>query len=195
MRLFVALPPPAGFLDRLDEALFPLRSRRRDLRWVPRENTHITLAFLGEVDSRGASLVDAVLRDITGMIKPIAFTAEKFIALPGAGRATVLALGVAEGRERISQGASFFEQRLAGAAVEGHYPFRPREKRPFTPHITVARSGRGFTLAPEERLPLHLGGVLEEAVLFQSELRKTGPIYTPLGVYRFTGGNFDANSP
>jgi 2'-5' RNA ligase len=183
MRVFVALPPSPGFLDAAEEALSPLMRVHRNFRWTPRENIHVTLAFLGEIDSRGVSLLDAVVRETAANVRPIQVTSEKLILLPSPGRANILALNVAQGKARIASLADFLEQNLARAAAEEHYPFRPREKRAFTPHLTAARKSGGMRLAPEDFFPFRLEGVMDRVVVFKSDLLKTGPVYTPLGEY------------
>ena len=49
MRLFVALVPPVEAIDDLDRAVAPVRAARPELRWIPTERWHLTLAFYGEV--------------------------------------------------------------------------------------------------------------------------------------------------
>nr|BFE84021.1 hypothetical protein GCM10020093_066220 [Planobispora longispora] len=49
MRLFVGLLPPRPVCDELARALGPHRAAWPRLRWIDRENWHLTLAFLGEV--------------------------------------------------------------------------------------------------------------------------------------------------
>lgn len=48
-RLFVALSPPAEIID----ALGDLQTGLRGARWLPDDNFHLTLAFIGEVDRHG----------------------------------------------------------------------------------------------------------------------------------------------
>src|SRR5207342_874125 len=50
MRAFVALMPPAAVLAELAAALTPVQEAHRELRWTPRGQRHLTLAFLGEID-------------------------------------------------------------------------------------------------------------------------------------------------
>ena len=54
MRLFVALVPPEGLRRALEEEGKALRTLCGRGRMVPRENLHLTLAFLGENDRRRA---------------------------------------------------------------------------------------------------------------------------------------------
>ena len=52
MRLFVAVVPPDAALAELEDAVAPLREAAPELRWTGAASWHLTLAFLGEVQSR-----------------------------------------------------------------------------------------------------------------------------------------------
>ena len=64
MRLFVAVTPPPEALDELEAAVAPLRSSCRDLRWTGRQNWHVTLAFLGEVDDAAVDKLAPALIEV-----------------------------------------------------------------------------------------------------------------------------------
>ena len=63
-RLFVALPIP----DDVADSLGAMQGGVPDANWVPSENFHITLAFIGEVDGGMAQDIDAALATIDGQI-------------------------------------------------------------------------------------------------------------------------------
>ena len=66
MRLFVALTPPAAALADVDAALDPARTLQPELRWIPVERWHLTLAFYGEVpDESLAGVVAMVERKLS----------------------------------------------------------------------------------------------------------------------------------
>jgi 2'-5' RNA ligase len=182
MRVFAALSPSPSFLDSLEETLVPLKTAHPEFRWLPRENLHITLAFLGEVDSFGIDILGQVVEQTTAPVKPIAASTGKPVLFPQRQSANALALTIAGGKERAAQLASFFEQNLFRAAQAENYPFRPRDKRAFMPHITVARKGRAnLTIFPEEKnTQFRVEGIFESVTVFCSELVKGGAVYTPL---------------
>src|SRR5438093_1373098 len=47
LRLFVAVDVPEGVRDRVQDAVGPWRERLSRARWVPKQNQHVTLKFLG----------------------------------------------------------------------------------------------------------------------------------------------------
>ena len=187
MRIFAALPLTEVFLDALEEALVPLKAAYPRLRWLPRENLHITLAFLGELDKFGVTLLGEAAAETAARVKPIAASTGNLLTFPQGKPASSLALGIARGSERFSSLASFFEKNLARAAQTHGYQFR-RETRAFRPHLTIARKGNApITILPNDwDAGIHLEGVFERITIFQSDLYKDGAVYTPLAEYSFS---------
>ncbi len=67
IRLFVGLALP----DALCETLAALHAPIPGARWVPRENLHLTLHFIGEVDTHTAADIDIALGRTGGrMVAP-----------------------------------------------------------------------------------------------------------------------------
>jgi RNA 2',3'-cyclic 3'-phosphodiesterase len=137
MRLFVAILPPSEALDELAAAVAPLRQEAPDLRWAGRQQWHLTLAFLGEVDER-------VLPELTTRLERAAsrHPAQELAfagggAFPSARRARVLWSGFrADGRALAALAASV----AAGARRAGAPP--PDEGRKYHPHLTLAHCRR-----------------------------------------------------
>lgn len=129
MRLFAALVPPDPVLDHLEAALDGVRSGPAGaLRWVPRENLHLTLAFYGEV-------ADGAVPDLTAALAQVAATERApELQLSGAGSFSGRTLWVGVGGEvglvRTLMARSA-EVREAG-----------EDDGPPRPHVTVARGGR-----------------------------------------------------
>ena len=67
VRLFVALRPPPDAVAHADTALEPVRREHPDLRWVPAQRWHLTLAFYGEIpDDKVEGTVAMVDRRLRG---------------------------------------------------------------------------------------------------------------------------------
>lgn len=119
MRLFVALRPPEHVLAHADDALAPVRLAHPDLRWVPASRWHLTLAFYGEIpDDKVEGTVEMVERRLRDK-------AACSLAFRGAGvfARRALWLGVDGEVDRL---------RVVARAVTF-------ERRPYRPHLTVAR--------------------------------------------------------
>jgi RNA 2',3'-cyclic 3'-phosphodiesterase len=165
VRLFCALRLPGGALDGLVEWQAGLP--RGDFRVLPRDNLHLTLAFLGH---RPAGEVDAIRSELA----QAAAAAEQIVLRPRRYRETrsvgMLVFDDEEGR--AGRLAADLHARLERLGV-----YEP-ERRPWLPHLTVVRFRRPPRLAPA--LP-GLGPVSPSgAAVYHSVLRPGGAQYVVL---------------
>jgi len=185
-RLFVALDLPDAV--RVGLAAWGRESLGDPaLRPVPAENLHITLAFLGyrpekEIERIGAAIGEsAAPAPLIELRDPV--------PRPPRGRARLYALPA------VSPGAERIQARLSDVlAAERLYE---PEKRPFWPHLTVARvrpEGRGSRRPKHvERPPGPLPQGLCEGfhgvrvTLYRSELKPSGARYVPLAQFELPG--------
>lgn len=136
MRLFVALIPPDEAVDDLDSFL-EVRRGAAPYRWALRDQLHLTLAFLGDVEDR--RLDELLERLARAASRRTAFdaTITGGGAFPNAGRAKVIWAGVATSAvgdvelPRLATGARAAATK-SGIVVDGAR---------FRPHVTVARLG------------------------------------------------------
>lgn len=178
LRLFVALALPAA----LKTQLALLAGGIPGVRWVPPENYHLTLRFIGEVEPWRAEEADEAL----AAIRAPGFE----LALRGVGHfekgGRISALWV--GAER-NEGLSFLQSKVETALQRAG--FEP-ERRRFAPHVTLARTERA---APEKLIafvqqrnlfrapPVPVG----EFTLYSSHLGKSQALYVPEVEYRLAG--------
>ena len=119
MRLFVAVRPPEAAVRHADAALEPVRRDHPDLRWVPAPRWHLTLAFYGEVpDDKVDGTVAMVDRQLRGH-------GPCDLAFRGAG---------AFARRALWLGVDGDLAALKATARAVTF-----ERRPYRPHLTVAR--------------------------------------------------------
>jgi 2'-5' RNA ligase len=119
VRLFVALDPPADVVEHADRALAPVRARYPDLRWIPANRWHLTLAFYGEIaDDNAGGVAEMVARGLAGH-GPLR------LQFHGAGQFA---------RRALWLGVEGEVSRLKGLARAVSF-----DRRPFRPHLTVAR--------------------------------------------------------
>ena len=125
MRLFVALDLPWA----LRESLFDLAMGLEGVRWVPPENLHLTLRFIGEAPRHVAEEIDLALASLRGR----AFSLE--IAGVGtrekSGRVSSVWAGVVR-NAALDHLQSKIETALQRAGLAP-------ERRRFAPHVTLAR--------------------------------------------------------
>jgi 2'-5' RNA ligase len=179
-RLFVAVPLPAGLHEvvrRAQEALPQVQG----LRLLGPEQWHVTLAFIGEVDAAKAETAREVVESLPDGLGGEA-TIERFLMLPAASRTRVVTLELAD-----EQGVfrDLFEAVMGGLEVGG---VMQREKRPFRPHLTIARLKRPGSVRPRyesERARF----AVQSVCLYESELRREGAVYTVVCRRTFESGD------
>ena len=169
MRLFVAIAVP----QTVAEQLLMIQAGVPGARWSTREQLHLTLRFIGEVDGRDAASIDEMLA---------AIAAPKFtLQLKGAGEfggktPRALWAGVAP-NEALTHLQRKIETALQRIGLEA-------EKRKFTPHVTLAY----LKSAPRERVmdfviqhALYASVPFEvrEFILYSSHLSPDGSLYVP----------------
>lgn len=168
-RLFVSL----DFPEAIARALADLDPGLRGVRWVGAEQMHLTLAFLGNVDSEVKSNLHNHLKTIqfTHFFTPL----KGIGVFPARGRPKVVWIGVGHGHPHLFQ----LHKKVADAALAaGIEP----DLRPWHPHITLARcqdiSGQALRPFLRHHADFDLGLVpVNEFHLKSSRLTPSGSIY------------------
>jgi RNA 2',3'-cyclic 3'-phosphodiesterase len=198
VRCFIALPLPPEARAALAKAAERLRATWPELKWTRPEGYHLTLAFLGEIDGKSVECAKAAI-DAAAAARPIELTFEALGGFPPHGPWRVL-VALAE-----DDGAAAIVHELVNEALARHErtagvgPLNPEwpDGKSFRPHVTLARSGGGpggnmrpggvpgprdleALLGEAERRALAGSWTLDRCVLFKSELRSSGAVYTEL---------------
>lgn len=148
-----------------------LRDRFAGVRWVRPESVHLTLRFLGESSPEQIERLRKNLGPLAASC-PRAESAVRGLGLfPERGSPRILWLGV-----ELPEPIVALQSGCEAAAVAAGFP---RESRPFSPHLTL---GRWRDRAARPELPaVDLGSTrLDTLLLFRSELRPEGAVYTQL---------------
>jgi 2'-5' RNA ligase len=138
VRLFVAVTPPRVVLDELETEVARLRALDPGLRWVPREQWHLTLAFLGEV---GGSQVEELSERLG---RAAARHPQQALRFTAAGR-----FGDRVLYTRVDGDLLPLRRLADSAAAAARRTGVATEDRRYRPHLTLARaSGPGHDLRP-----------------------------------------------
>ena len=168
-RLFIAIDIPevikkdlAGFVKELPVA-----------RWVPSDQIHLTLRFIGEVGPRTFDAIKAALSGLSFRGFPLTLRGAGHFP-PGKRPPRVLWVGV-EPSETLMQLQRDLELALIDAGI-------PPDERPFSPHITLARL--------KDAAPARVGSFemrhselayppyqVREVILYSSVLKSQGAIH------------------
>lgn len=174
--MFLALDLPEPARASLASWRDELVAGRADLRPVRPEALHVTLVFLGWQDESAAPRIAEAAFDALPAGPPPRLTAAGVRALPPRNpRLFALDLDDEDGRASTLQAA-------ASAALEAGGWYRP-EKRPFWPHLTLARVKRAERrVAPLRDHPRPPSEAFDAPVvtLYRSTLRPQGALYEPL---------------
>ena len=172
--MFVALDLPPVARTALAEWRDELIEGRRDLRPVAAEALHVTLVFLGWQDESAAEAIfEAAEGAAGGMHSPVLRPVGVRALPPRDPRLFALDLEDEHGRAVELQGT------VSGALERWYRP----EKRPFWPHVTLARVKRGERrVAALPGAPAPPGDALRASMLtlYRSILRPQGAVYDPL---------------
>ena len=152
-----------------------------EVNWVESESMHITLLFLGEVDDRELHSICRAVKEIAAREPPFTLRVSGVGAFPNARHPKIVWAGITDGAEILKRLYDDLETKMLDL---GGYR---KEVRGYTPHLTLGRvkaDRDGFTLAPELAKRQSWDGgrtVVNEVLVFSSELEKSGPVYTVLG--------------
>jgi len=171
----VALDLPPDVRGRLAGWRDELVAGREDLRPVPEQALHVTLAFLGYRPEKEAVAIAEAMGSAATEAPLLA--AGEVVPLP-ARRPRLFALGLAD-----EDGVCVrLQQAVSGALVAGGF-YEP-EKRPFWPHVTLARVKRNRRAEPLPPEPPPLEPFrAAQLTLYRSTLRPQGAQYDALAEF------------
>ena len=174
MRLFVALDLPWEVKEDLSE----LSCNLPGARWVPEDNFHLTLRFIGEANRLQAEEIDMALSALR--VRGFTFSLSGLGWFEKNGRVNTLYAGV-ERNEHLARLQAKVETAL-------HRVGLAPDKRRFTPHVTLARMDMGVTPALTSFVQannLYRSAPIraDNVTLFSSFLGKDQPTYTPEAEY------------
>jgi RNA 2',3'-cyclic 3'-phosphodiesterase len=180
MRLFVAIDPPDDVKAALGTVVDRLRPSAPDARWVPSENIHATVSFLGEVAEERAGAIREALGSTAARYAPVPTATAGAGAFPSARRARVLWVGLDDpGRKLVD---------IAGAVAAALEPLGfESERRAWTPHLTLARFRTPANAAPllGRAVVPERSFVVARLTLFRSRLARPAPVYEPIDRFPF----------
>ena len=189
LRTFVGLPLTDPFADLLAAAC----ARVRDLepawkgeKWVPRQNLHVTLRFIGDVGHDELDvLADAIASEVGECEGPFSLPFEGLRPVQSLRHVRMLWATFLDPEGSCAALASAVERAALAFGVEP-------DERQFVPHVTLVRARKPHALSERafeagqavvSEAPASMS--VTRATLFSSTLTPTGPIYTELRSYPF----------
>jgi 2'-5' RNA ligase len=177
VRCFVALDLPTPVCNYL-AGLASRFEKKGKVKWVPPDQLHLTLVFAGDVDEATVDALREVVR--TAPLPKLSLSLQGLGHFPERGEPRVVWAALGGDIEPLTTLQAQLAQQAERLGIA-------HEKRGFVPHVTLGRVRSPFgALALIDQLK-SVGQTLEKKpfaptglVLYQSELRPSGPIHTAL---------------
>jgi 2'-5' RNA ligase len=185
LRLFVAVDLPADCRRELAEAQDRLRFLGAAVRWSDPEGIHLTLKFLGMLSPERLPSVQRALGEVCAGRSPFRLTLDGLGTFPSLSAPRVLWVGVFGEVDALADLQHQIEGALARRGL-------PRERRRFSPHLTLGRVREGLSPAEMQRIgpavldtatPAPKEIPVEAVSLVQSHLQSAGAQYTRLAAW------------
>lgn len=183
IRSFIAIKLPHQLRSAIAELAMPLQKLSLDVKWVPENNYHLTLKFLGPIAPDDIPVLDAHLQALASRDN-FMLSAGHWGMFPGLKRPNVLWMGIGGDLDALQRLWGELDDRLFGSG----YPRDPR----FHPHITLGRfrssanADRLITKLQQTPALDHIGSFPAASLhLMESQLSPAGPSYRALSSYEF----------
>lgn len=180
IRTFIAIDISRDVRNAISGLISELKLVPADVRWVRVEGIHLTLKFLGNIQSHMVNDILMAMERSADGIGAFKVEVKGTGAFPNFKRPRVFWVGVKEETGKLARLASAIEKELKVLGFK-------EEGRHFTPHLTLGRVNQGGRVEKLcdiiRRRENELFGEFDagEVVLFRSELKPTGAEYTKLG--------------
>ena len=187
IRAFIAIDLPAQILEQIEQLQkFLLPFTNSLVRWTKPQNIHLTLKFLGEFEKQKVYEVHNVIREIATTEVPFTLFIKGYGVFPNLEQPRVVWVGIEECAPLITL-VRHLEENL------GPLGFKP-ENRSYKPHLTIGRVRQDHSLQKNLKLTNLLCTAktitgsfsVGEIVLYRSDLKPGGPVYSRLMVGGFS---------
>lgn len=175
----IKIQPEQKLIDQITE--FKQLFQNELIKWVPAENFHLTLRFLGETSQDQLVVLNEKLEMIASLSKPFSFQLTGAGYFERKGTPRVLFVNLISSEE-MSHLAAMVEESVVAAGFQN-------ELKPFRPHLTLGRikhlGNRTQFISVMDNLPSveYQQVSVSEFILYQSILNPDGPVYQPLKTY------------
>lgn len=179
VRTFIAVELAPGVKHRAGELIKKLKPTGADVNWVPPQEMHLTLKFLGEISRDEIIPLCRLTQEVAAKFQPFDLGFSGTGAFPHTDHPRSLWIGVEEGLEELRALQTALEQ-----GIYDQLGF-PKERRRFTPHLTI---GRVHKATPEMNDVMEANSEfagdfseVDELTVFASYKERDGHRYEALG--------------
>jgi 2'-5' RNA ligase len=184
MRTFLAADIDKDVNDRIMEFMDIWSVMDKGVKWSKAGTNHITIYFFGEVAPDDIDVLTGAVSYALKQIKPFNVSASGISAFPSMKRPRVFWIGIENGTNELEKIYESIKKDLPEKKIKVNI-----ETKDYTPHLTIGRvKGR---CDPETIQKLSAESerkfgsfIIDKITLYQSILRREGPLYKPLKVFQ-----------
>jgi len=182
LRAFIAVEIPSELREAIGTARAPLQKGVGSIvRWVPVQNMHLTLKFLGDVSPANVEMISEMLRAEVDLFHCFEMRLSGLGSFPSLKRPRVIYIGIQAPAtlEALQRGIESASRRLGYES----------EERGFSPHLTIGRVKQNVTATEQQtirraleetRIDLLGTARVDSVHLYKSDLKPTGSEYARL---------------
>jgi 2'-5' RNA ligase len=188
IRSFLAFELPDEIKTIVTRVSEEIRKSSLAVRWVRPEFIHLTVVFMGDIESEQITPMGESLGAVCSQHSPFRISLKPMGCFPNTRNPRVIWLGLDGDLERMSRFRDDLQHALSPFGIK-------EEERAFRPHLTLGRfkkPGKRQTeldelLAKYKELSSP-ARTLSELVLFRSDLKPGGAVYTKMVSWAVSGG-------
>jgi len=175
-RTFIAVNLNPDIKEYLTSLQANLNIPETKIKWVEKNNLHLTMKFLGNISLEQTELTKSILKEITSRHSPFIIKLSSNIGIfPAYKMPRIIWVGIKEGANQLKEIYNFIENELSNKGF-------PRENKEFSSHITIGRVKfiRDKTNFIQISKRISINNFTQEVSsidLMESELTPIGPIY------------------
>ena len=180
IRSFLAFELPPETRRVLNRVAAEVHSSPLDGKWVRTGNIHLTVIFLGNIREEELAVMGEAVGRVCALYAPFPIRIKPMGCFPHKRNPRVLWLGLETDLDRMARFRDTMQERLLPFGIKA-------EKRPFRPHLTLGRFRKAKRADPrvDDLLSFYKDltsppGSLNELVLFKSDLKPAGAVYTKM---------------
>ena len=187
IRSFLAFELPPDMKTIVTRVSGEMRKSSLEVKWIRVDNIHLTVVFMGNINSEDIGAIGKEIQKVCLRYGPFDVSLHALGCFPNRRKPRVIWLGLDGDLNRMA----FFRDHLQDALR----PFGIKEeKRRYRPHLTLGRTRKSYRRSSslEDYIMRYedlTGPVcsLNELILFKSDLKPSGAVYTKLKSWPLSG--------
>lgn len=187
IRSFLAFELPLEIKNVVVRVSEELRQSTLNARWVKVDNIHLTVVFMGNIKTEDIPAIARGVKEVCQAFGPFDLSLKGIGCFPNRRNPRVIWLGLDGDLEPMSEFRDALQGHLTDFGIK-------EEKRKFKPHLTLGRFRRPKKMdSKEDQLLSKYEDIsssvcsLKELILFKSDLKPTGAVYTKVETWPLTG--------